>query len=148
MYFIGPCKIVTQIQQMIWHHRIFNRKRQWNIWHIILIQKNKSRKYSDPLQLEASKKPKSNQKINALNLSIKELVEYYYVYWQIYCISLKLQMFHNYILNWLIVFITKLAQLLFLIISQRDTYLYFFIAGAFLLSDVSLMTEEEKEIFL
>ena len=47
---------------------------------------------SDPLQLGASKKPNPT----------------------------KLQMFHNYFLSWLIVFIKKLAHFLFFIIPQRD----------------------------
>jgi hypothetical protein len=82
--------------------------------------------YSNLLQLEACKKPNPT----------------------------KLQMLHNYFLNWLNVFIKNLAHILFLIISHRDinrnipTYLSFLITGAFPLSDVSFMTKKERERFL
>ena len=66
----------------------YSYKKQINkIWHHIKLSAN-----SDPLQLEASKKPNPT----------------------------KLQMFHNYFLNWLIVFIKKPSHFLFFIIPQRD----------------------------
>ena len=97
----------------------YSYKKQINkIWHHIKLSAD-----SDPLQLEASKKPNPT----------------------------KLQMFHNYFLNWLIVFIKKPSHFLFFIIPQRDKNILictFFIAGAFPLSDVSLMTDVERKIFL